>query len=74
MGRRRESVINLGCRAGQGVVFLFVLNPVRCGLVFLGALPAGDRGVAVHLLDMSPPFVAAGLEADGASPGLWGVS
>ena len=67
MGRRRESVINLGCRAGQGVVFLFVLNPVRCCLVFLGAL-------AVHLLDMSPPFVAAGLEADGASPGLWGVS
>ena len=48
------------------MVFLFVLGPVRYGLVFLGTLPAHERGVAVHLLDMSPPFVAAGLEADGA--------
>ena len=47
-------------------MFLFVPTPVIYGLVFLGAPPTLDHGVAVvHLLDMSLPFVAAGLETDG---------
>ena len=48
------------------MVFLFVPSPAIYGLVFLGTLPAPDRGVAEHLLDMSHLVVTARLEADGA--------
>ena len=67
-------MIDPGCRVGGGVLFLFVPILVIRGLVFLGTFPAPDPGVPVHLLNMSPPFVTARLEADMALPCLWGES
>ena len=58
-------MIDLGCRAGGRVMFLFVPTPVIYILVFLGAPPTLDHGVTVYLLDMSLPFDTAGLETDG---------
>ena len=53
-------------------MFLFVPTPVIYILVFLGAPPTLDHGVTVYLLDMSLPFIAAGLVTDGTC--LWGES
>ena len=66
------ALVNPGCRVGGGIVFLFVPISVIYGLVFLGTLPAPARGLALHLLDWSPPFVATSLEAGRAYPCLWG--
>ena len=46
-------------------MLLFMPTPVIYIFVFLGAPPTLKHGVTVYLLDMSLPFVTAGLETDG---------